>query len=179
MLALLNPLQNPVQAAGRRSLALRLLEEEPSPAQQVPLLLSLARGSAASHAQQGGGAADDPASGGGSGSNNNEDALARALRKAVESGDPDLVHLVLFAAYKSLQLPEFWRLVCSRPLARRLFVKYARLKVRWLSIWGLLSCNDSIAPRTISMQVCLCPWHFDIALFSALRRSQSCLRHCM
>lgn len=41
------------QAAGRRGLALALLEEEPSASQQVPLLLSLACTSAAAHSGTG------------------------------------------------------------------------------------------------------------------------------
>ncbi len=58
-----------------------------------------------------------------------DDTLARALKKAIESGDTDLVYLVLFAAYRAKPLPDFWALVGSRMLARNLFVKYARAKV--------------------------------------------------
>lgn len=83
-----------LQSVGRRSLAIKLLEEEPSAAQQVPLLISLAKTVTSS---SGAGGVLHQSSDSGEGS---EDTLARALRKAVESGDPDLVYLVLFAAYK-------------------------------------------------------------------------------
>jgi hypothetical protein len=104
------------QSCGRRSLALRLLELEGSAAAQVPLLLGLARDHGAG------------AGGGGQGSGG-EDSLARALHKAVEAGDPDLVHLVLFAAYRQRPLPEFWRVASGRGLARNLFTKFAAAKV--------------------------------------------------
>jgi hypothetical protein len=112
----------PPQSCGRRSLALRLLEEEASAAAQVPLLLSLAAGGA--QQQLSAAASDSGNSPGGS-----EDPLGRALRKAVESGDPDLVHLVLFAAYKQRPLAEFWQVASARALARNLFAKYAAAKV--------------------------------------------------
>jgi hypothetical protein len=84
-----------VQSVGRRSLAIKLLEEEPSAAQQVPLLLSLAKTAGTSSSSSGGAAASglDEA-------HEPEDTLARALLKAMASGDPDLVYLVLFEAYK-------------------------------------------------------------------------------
>ncbi|GFR52294.1 hypothetical protein Agub_g14829, partial [Astrephomene gubernaculifera] len=50
------------------------------------------------------------------------------VRKAVESGDTDLVYLVLFSLYRSRPLPEFWSLVAGRALARNLLVKYCRDK---------------------------------------------------
>jgi hypothetical protein len=109
---------------GRRSLAIKLLEEEPSAAQQVPLLISLAKGGNTSGGQAAGA---DAAPGGGEGA---EDTLSRALRKAVDARDPDLVYLVLFAAYRSRPLPEFWKMVGPRPTAHNLFVKYTRVKVR-------------------------------------------------
>lgn len=63
-----------------------------------------------------------------------DQVMARALRKAVESGDTDLVYLVLFAAYagvrnRSRSLSEFWSLVSARALARNLFVRYCKEKV--------------------------------------------------
>lgn len=112
-----------LQSVGRRSLAIKLLEEEPSAAQQVPLLISLAKGATTSSSAGGQSAAD--ASGGESA----EDTLSRALRKAVDARDPDLVYLALFAAYRSRPLPEFWKMVGPRPTARNLFVKYTRVKV--------------------------------------------------
>jgi hypothetical protein len=111
-----------LQSVGRRSLAIKLLEEEPSAAQQVPLLISLAKGASTTSGQLQG--AD--ASPGGEGA---EDTLSRALRKAVDARDPDLVYLALFAAYRSRPLPEFWKMVGPRPTARNLFVKYTRVKV--------------------------------------------------
>eukprot|EP00198_Chlamydomonas_reinhardtii_P010037 XP_001699374.1 VPS16-like protein [Chlamydomonas reinhardtii] len=55
--------------------------------------------------------------------------LQRALRKAIESGDTDLVYLVLFGLYRARPLPEFWSLVAVRALARNLFIKYCRAKM--------------------------------------------------
>lgn len=78
---------------GRRSLAIKLLEEEPSAAQQVPLLLSLAKTAGISSSSGNGAAAAEEAGGA-------EDTLGRALLKAIVSGDPDLVYLVLFEAYR-------------------------------------------------------------------------------
>jgi hypothetical protein len=112
------------QSVGRRSLAIKLLEEEPSAAQQVPLLISLAKGGGTTSGQAAGA---DASPGGGEGA---EDTLSRALRKAVDARDPDLVYLVLFAAYRSRPLPEFWKMVGPRPTAHNLFVKYTRIKVR-------------------------------------------------
>ncbi len=40
------------------------------------------------------------------------------------------MYLALFAAYKTRPLPEFWRLVAPRALARNLFAKYMRAQVR-------------------------------------------------
>jgi hypothetical protein len=57
------------------------------------------------------------------------DTLAKALRRAVESGDPDLVYLALFAAYKARPLPRFWELLQACPPAKRLWIKYTRAKV--------------------------------------------------
>lgn len=117
-----------LQSVGRRSLAIKLLEEEPSAAQQVPLLISLAKGAGSTSAS--GHPADSP------GGEAAEDTLSRALRKAVDARDPDLVYLALFAAYRSRPLPEFWKMVGPRPTARNLFVKYTRVKVcvcAWLA----------------------------------------------
>ncbi|WIA22377.1 hypothetical protein OEZ85_004684 [Tetradesmus obliquus] len=111
------------QSVGRRSLAIKLLEEEPSAAQQVPLLLSLAKTAGISSSSSGGNGAAAAEEAGGA-----EDTLGRALLKAIVSGDPDLVYLVLFEAYRSRPLPEFWKLVSPRATARKLFVKFTRLK---------------------------------------------------
>lgn len=112
-----------LQSVGRRSLAIKLLEEEPSAAQQVPLLISLSKG--ASTTSSGGRSSDASLAG----SEGAEDTLSRALRKAVDARDPDLVYLALFAAYRSRPLPEFWKMVAPRPTARNLFVKYTSVKV--------------------------------------------------
>ncbi|EFJ45438.1 hypothetical protein VOLCADRAFT_105988 [Volvox carteri f. nagariensis] len=121
---------------GRRHLALRLLEEERSAAKQVPLLLRLGAATASSSTATAGGssraagrgsvAADVDREGCVEGSR--DEVLQRALRKAVESGDPDLVHLVLVGTYRSRPLPEFWALVAPRHLARNLFIKYCKTK---------------------------------------------------
>jgi hypothetical protein len=135
-----------LQSVGRRSLAIKLLEEEPSAAQQVPLLISLAKGtSTTSGSPQG---AD--ASPGGEGA---EDTLSRALRKAVDARDPDLVYLALFAAYRSKPLPEFWKMVGPRPTARNLFVKYTRIKVRYLALLQAHHKQPGSSPRCRSGQV--------------------------
>ena len=67
-----------------------------------------------------------PAAGGGGDEGEGSEeggALARALRKAIESGDTDLVFLVLFHIYRARPLQDFWALVSSRTLARNLFVR--------------------------------------------------------
>ena len=110
------------QSLGRRSLSIKLLEEESSPGQQVPLLISLAKSSSSS-SSSGSGAPH-------TGADEDDDTLAKALRKAVESGDPDLVYLALFAAYTSRPLPLFWNMIAGRAPARNLFIKYAKTKVR-------------------------------------------------
>ncbi|KAF6254839.1 vacuolar protein sorting-associated protein 16 [Scenedesmus sp. NREL 46B-D3] len=117
------PLAAHAQSVGRRSLAIRLLEEEPSAAQQVPLLLSLAKTAGSSSSGSAGAAGPGLDEAGGP-----DDTLGRALLKAIVSGDPDLVYLVLFEAYRSRPLPDFWKLVSPRVTARKLFVKFTRLK---------------------------------------------------
>ncbi len=54
----------------------------------------------------------------------------RALSKALESGDPDLVHLALFRMYRALPLERFLAALASRPAARALFTAYAARTVR-------------------------------------------------
>ncbi|XP_041994658.1 protein VACUOLELESS1-like [Salvia splendens] len=49
-----------------------------------------------------------------------------ALVKATESGDTDLVYLVMFHIWKKRPPLEFFSTIQARPLARDLFVKYAR-----------------------------------------------------
>jgi hypothetical protein len=66
------------------------------------------------------------------------DTLAKALRRAVESGDPDLVYLALFAAYKARPLPRFWELLQACPPAKRLWIKYTRAKVSVMCMWALV-----------------------------------------
>jgi len=75
---------------------------------RVPLLISLARTHHHHHRHHATGQLGGPSSPADS-SDNGDDTLGRALRKAVEAGDPDLVYLALFAAYRSRTLPEFWR----------------------------------------------------------------------
>ncbi|XP_068634091.1 protein VACUOLELESS1 [Aristolochia californica] len=82
--------------SGRRKLAAMLVEHEPHSSKQVPLLLSIGE----------------------------EDT---ALMKATESGDTDLVYLALFHIWH-MKLPpmEFFGMIQARPLARDLFITYAR-----------------------------------------------------
>jgi len=108
------------QSLGRRSLAIKLLEEESSPGQQVPLLISLAKSSSSGISSSSGAPH--------TGADEEDDTLAKALRKAVESGDPDLVYLALFAGYTSRPLPLFWNMIAGRAPARNLFIKYAKTK---------------------------------------------------
>ncbi|XP_077252312.1 vacuoleless1 (VCL1) [Tasmannia lanceolata] len=82
--------------SGRRKLAAMLVEHEPHSSKQVPLLLSIGE----------------------------EDT---ALTKATESGDTDLVYLVLFHIWQKKPPPlEFFGMIQARPLARELFIAYAR-----------------------------------------------------
>lgn len=50
----------------------------------------------------------------------------RALSKAVESGDPDLVYTVIFQTADQKNLEEFNRIILAHPLARDLFVSFTR-----------------------------------------------------
>lgn len=50
----------------------------------------------------------------------------RALDKAIESGDTDLVYLVLFHVWRQGDFKELVRVVAGRPLASELFVAYCR-----------------------------------------------------
>ena len=54
----------------------------------------------------------------------------RALSKATESGDPDLVYLALFSLYRARPLPSFLAALASRPLAKSLFLAYCSKAVR-------------------------------------------------
>ncbi|CAN4104407.1 unnamed protein product [Withania somnifera] len=49
-----------------------------------------------------------------------------ALTKSTESGDTDLVYLVLFHIWQKRQALEFFGTIQARPLARDLFINYAR-----------------------------------------------------
>lgn len=54
----------------------------------------------------------------------------RALSKASDAGDPDLVYLALFKLYRARPLPAFLSSLASRPLARHLFLAYCSKAVR-------------------------------------------------
>ena len=108
------PIAAHAQSLGRYKLSLKLLEEEGSCSLQVPLLLSLSL------------MVSTPPQHNAQGSEAEVDVLQRALKKAIESGDVDLVYLVLFNAFKRKSASEFWTLVSSRALARNLFVKFCR-----------------------------------------------------
>lgn len=58
-----------------------------------------------------------------------EDALGRALKRAIESGDTDLVLHVLFSVYKQQPVQDFWAFLNTRALAKNLFVKYCKERV--------------------------------------------------
>ncbi|KAG0454964.1 hypothetical protein HPP92_024256 [Vanilla planifolia] len=81
--------------SGRRKLAAMLVNHEPHPSKQVPLLLSIGE----------------------------EDS---ALIKATESGDADLVYLVLFHIWHKKPSLDFFGTINARPMARDLFISYAR-----------------------------------------------------
>eukprot|EP00249_Psilotum_nudum_P017159 c26189_g1_i1 orf=274-2796(+) len=50
----------------------------------------------------------------------------RALVKAIESGDTDLVYFVIFHIWRQKSPLEFFRTIQAKPLARDLFIAYAR-----------------------------------------------------
>ncbi|CAM6111380.1 unnamed protein product [Calypogeia fissa] len=50
----------------------------------------------------------------------------RALMKAIDSGDTDLVYFVIFHIWRQKPILEFFRIIQAKPLARDLFIAYAR-----------------------------------------------------
>lgn len=58
----------------------------------------------------------------------------RALQRAVDSGDTDLVYLVLFSLYRKLSLPDFVAAIGSRPKVQPLFLEYCSQVVCLLNI---------------------------------------------
>ena len=52
----------------------------------------------------------------------NEDG--RAMQRAVDSGDTDLVYLVLFSLFRRLPLKDFITAISSRPKVLHLFLSY-------------------------------------------------------
>ncbi len=54
----------------------------------------------------------------------------RALQRAVESGDTDLVYLVLFSMHRSLPMADFVKAISARPRVRQLFLAYCAQVVR-------------------------------------------------
>jgi hypothetical protein len=50
----------------------------------------------------------------------------RALVKAIESGDTDLVYFSIFHNWRQQTVTEFFRIIQGKPLARDLFISYAR-----------------------------------------------------
>lgn len=145
------PLAAHAQAIGRRRLALRLLEEETSCALQVPLLLSLSIG--APQPPPASSSSGPGASGGGGVSvtapteplgEEDGDVLLRALRKAIESGDTDLVYLVLFHIYRHRSLADFWAIVSSRTLARNLFIKFCAAKEPGGAGWAMQVAGGAV-----------------------------------
>jgi len=85
---------------GRRRLAAMLVDHELQSSKQIPMLLSI-------------------------------DEQDKALSKAIESGDTDLVYLVIFHIWQKVAVEkkapmDFFGVINARPLARSLFVAYAR-----------------------------------------------------
>jgi len=62
----------------------------------------------------------------------------RALNKAIESGDTDLVYLVLIHLKKKLALSDYFRMVGNKPLACSLLEVYYIQKVSSLFFFGNL-----------------------------------------
>ncbi|KAM0858443.1 hypothetical protein ACQ4PT_047830 [Festuca glaucescens] len=86
--------------SGRRKLAAMLVDHESQSSKQIPLLLSI-------------------------------DEQDKALQKSIESGDTDLVYLVLFHIWQKVAVEknaplDFFGIINARPLARDLFMTYAR-----------------------------------------------------
>jgi hypothetical protein len=54
----------------------------------------------------------------------------RALAAALDSGDSDLVYLVLFRMQRTMPLQQFLGVLASRPHARSLFAAYCARMVR-------------------------------------------------
>ncbi|KAJ1284684.1 hypothetical protein BS78_03G223800 [Paspalum vaginatum] len=86
--------------SGRRRLAAMLVDHESQSSKQIPLLLSI-------------------------------DEQDKALSKAIESGDTDLVYLVLFHIWQKVAVEkkaplDFFGVINARPVARDLFMAYAR-----------------------------------------------------
>ncbi|KAG6541575.1 hypothetical protein Mapa_017028 [Marchantia paleacea] len=104
---------------GRRKLAALLLDYEPRSSEQVPLLTSMGE-------------------------------EERALVKAIESGDTDLVYFTIFHIWRQSRKStlEFFRIIQSRPLARDLFIVYAResepelLKKFYISVGAPQCCAE-------------------------------------
>ncbi|CAO2170922.1 unnamed protein product [Urochloa humidicola] len=85
---------------GRRRLAAMLADHESQSSKQIPLLLSI-------------------------------DEQDKALSKAIESGDTDLVYLVIFHIWQKVAVEkkatlDFFGVINARPVARDLFMAYAR-----------------------------------------------------
>lgn len=71
----------------------------------------------------------------------------RALDRAVESGDTDLVYLTIFHMYKKMvgsdKFDEFLGAINAKPQARSLFLKYCKAQVcRLVSRIQIHSCPD-------------------------------------
>ena len=65
----------------------------------------------------------------------------RGLVKALDSGDPDLLHLALFHMYRARPLADFMSLTAKRPPARRLFELYCRTQACFF--WSPSAYNPS------------------------------------
>ncbi len=65
---------------------------------------------------------------------------SRALQRAMDSGDTDLVYLVLFSLYRRLALKDFVTAISSRPKVLNLFLAYCNQVV-----------NPPAIPSTVSV----------------------------
>jgi hypothetical protein len=67
----------------------------------------------------------------------------RALGAALDSGDADLVYLVLFRMQRTLPLQQFLAVLAARPAARSLFNAYCAQMVRGAEFVYLLKRINS------------------------------------
>ena len=74
---------------------------------------------------------------------------SRALQRAVDSGDTDLVYLVLFSLYRRLALKDFIAAISSRPKVQKLFLEYCTHVVRPLCLFKLGDAADLLMRQNL------------------------------